>query len=38
MLYFIADDVTDCANFEQVSVVVRFVDSEKQIREEFFLF
>ncbi len=31
----LADEVTDCANLEQVSLVVRFVDSDKQIREEF---
>ena len=31
----LADEVTDCANLEQVSLVIRFVDSEKHIREEF---
>ena len=31
----LADEVTDCANLEQISIVIRFVDSEKQIREEF---
>ena len=31
----LADEVTDCANLEQVSIVIRFVDSEKCIREEF---
>ena len=34
----LADEVTDCANLEQVSLVLRFVDSEKQIREEFLAF
>ena len=27
----LADEVTDCANLEQVSVVIRFVDSDKSI-------
>ena len=31
----LADKVSDCANLEQVSLVIRFVDSEKCIREEF---
>ena len=31
----LADEVTDCANLEQVSLVLRFVDGNKQIREEF---
>ena len=31
----LADEVTDCANLEQVSLVLRFVDSDKHIREEF---
>ena len=31
----LADEVTDCANLEQVSIVIRYVDSEKRIREEF---
>ena len=31
----LADEVTDCANLEQISVVIRFVDVNKQIREEF---
>ena len=31
----LADEVTDCANLEQVSIVIRFVDRDKQIREEF---
>ena len=31
----LADEVSDCANLEQVSLVIRFVDSEKCIREEF---
>ena len=31
----LADEVTDCANLEQSSVVIRFVDGDKQIREEF---
>ena len=30
-----ADEVTDCASVEQLSQVVRFVDNEMQIREEF---
>lgn len=31
----LADEVTDCSNLEQVSLVIRFVDAEKNIREEF---
>ena len=31
----LADEVTDCANLEQLSIVIRFVDEEMQIREEF---
>ena len=31
----LADEVTDCANLEQVSVVIRFIDIEKQVGEEF---
>ena len=31
----LADEVTDCGNLEQLSVVIRFVDGDKQIREEF---
>ena len=31
----LADEVTDCANLEQISVAIRFIDSEKRIREEF---
>ena len=31
----LADEVTDCSNLEQLSVVLRFVDANKQIREEF---
>lgn len=31
----LADEVVDCANIEQVSIVLRFVDACKQIREEF---
>lgn len=31
----LADEVTDCANLEQVSILIRFVDSEKCIKEEF---
>ena len=31
----LADEVTDCANLEQVSLVLRFVGGNKQIREEF---
>ena len=29
------DEVIDCGNLEQPSVVIRFVDGDKQIREEF---
>ena len=29
MFSILADNVTDCANLEQVSVVVRFVDRDK---------
>lgn len=29
-----ADEGTDCANLEQISFVIRFVDSNKHIREE----
>ena len=31
----LADEVTDCANLEQLSLVIRFVDEEMLIREEF---
>ena len=31
----LADEVTDCSNLEQVSTVIRFVDSDKSIREDF---
>ena len=31
----LADEVTDCSNLEQVSIVIRFVDRDKTIREEF---
>lgn len=31
----LADEATDCGNLEQVSVVIRFVDGDKQIREEY---
>ena len=31
----LADEVTDCANLEQVSLVIRFFDGDKHIREEF---
>ena len=34
----LADEVTDCGNLEQISVVIRFVDEDRQIREEFFGF
>ena len=30
----LADEVTDCANLEQLSLVIRFVDSEMQIQEK----
>ena len=31
----LADEVTDCANLEQLSIVSRLVDEAMQIREEF---
>ena len=31
----LADEVTDCSNLEQVSTVIRFVDRDKNIREDF---
>ena len=31
----LADEVTDCSTLEQVSIVIRFVDRNKTIREEF---
>ena len=31
----LADEVTDCSNLEQVSIVIRFVDVNKNIREDF---
>lgn len=31
----LADETADCSYKEQLTLVVRFVDSEKQIREEF---
>ena len=31
----LADEVSDCSNLEQVSVVIRFVDKDNNIREEF---
>ena len=31
----LADEVTDCSNLEQLSIVIRFVDSDKNIREDF---
>ena len=31
----LADEVTDCSNLEQVSIVIRFVDRDKKIKEEF---
>ena len=30
--------MTDGANLEQISIVIRFVDSDKNIREEFLVF
>ena len=30
-----ADEVTDCSNMEQLSIAIRFVDKDCQIREEF---
>ena len=33
----LADKVTDCANLEHLSIVIRFVDEEMQIRERNFL-
>lgn len=32
---FQADKVTDCSNLEQLSVAIRFVDQNEDIREEF---
>ena len=31
----LADEVSDCSNLEQVSVVIRFVDKDNNIEEEF---
>ena len=31
----LADEATDCSNLEQVSIVIRFVDGDKRIREDF---
>ena len=31
----LADEVTDCANLELVSIVIRFVDRNKEIRKKF---
>ena len=31
----LADEVTSCSNLEQVSIVIRFVDDDKNIREDF---
>ena len=31
----LADEVTDCSNLEQLSLAIRFVDKQCQIREEF---
>lgn len=31
----LADEVTDCSNLEQVSIVIRFVDGDKNMREDF---
>ena len=32
----LADEATDCSNQEQLSLVIRFVDGSREIREEFF--
>ena len=34
----LADELTDCANLEQVSIIVRFVDCNKHIKEDFLCF
>ena len=34
----LADETTDCSNKEQLTLVLRFVDGQNQIREEFFAF
>ena len=34
----LADEAQDCSNKEQMSITVRFVDKDKEIREEFFRF
>ena len=31
----LGDEVADCSNLEQISIVIRFVDSNKNIREDF---
>lgn len=31
----LADEVTDCSNWEQLSIVLRFVDAKESIREDF---
>ena len=34
----LADEAQDCSNKEQMPVIIRFVDKDKEIREEFFRF
>jgi len=34
----LADEVTDCSNLEQVSIVIRFVDGDNKVREDFLSF
>ena len=34
----LADEATDCSNTEQMSIVIRFVDKDNEIREEFIRF
>ena len=31
----LADEITSCTNLEQISIAIRFVDSEKCIRKKF---
>ena len=37
-LTILADEITNCSNLEQVSIVIRFVDNDKNIREDFLSF
>ena len=34
----LADEAQDCSNKEQMPVIIRFVDKDKEMREEFFRF